>query len=123
MAFVDSFAARVDVLDYDTLAAEHTGQLRAELAWNGQLIGSSELLIAGHARSQALIIVLRMCVSLNGCLVYGSKIGLPKASEAVIEPVWLARQPLTLSRMFEADVQGIGCFFDYLLGTWHIFTV
>jgi tRNA(fMet)-specific endonuclease VapC len=54
---VEGFAARLDVLDYDDEAAIHTGQLRAELASLGQPIGPYDQLIAGHARSQGLILV------------------------------------------------------------------
>ena len=54
---LEGFAARLEVLDYDTLAATHTGQLRAELAKQGKLIGPYEQMIAGHARSLGLITV------------------------------------------------------------------
>lgn len=54
---VEAFAARLDVLDYDSAAAAHTGQLRAELAKAGRQIGPYDQMIAGHARSRGLIIV------------------------------------------------------------------
>lgn len=54
---VEGFSARLDVLDYDDEAAIHTGQLRAELSRLGQPIGPYDQLIAGHARSQGLILV------------------------------------------------------------------
>lgn len=54
---VESFAARLDVLDYDPIAAAHTGQLRAELARSGTPIGAYDQMIAGHARSRGLILV------------------------------------------------------------------
>lgn len=54
LAVVEGFAARLDVLDYDALAAEHTGQLRAELAKAGTPIGPYDQMIAGRARSRAL---------------------------------------------------------------------
>lgn len=57
LAVVEGFAARLDVLDYDALAAGHTGQLRAELARAGTPIGPYDHLIAGHARSRGLILV------------------------------------------------------------------
>ena len=57
LAVVEGFAARVAQHDYDQHAAAHTGQLRAELAKRGQLIGPYDQMIAGHARSQGLIIV------------------------------------------------------------------
>ena len=54
---IEGFAARLDVLDYDDLAATHTGQLRAELAKQGNPIGPYDQMIAGHARSLGLITV------------------------------------------------------------------
>lgn len=54
---VEGFAARLEVLSYDQVAASHTGQLRAELARGGTPIGPYEQLIAGHARSRGLILV------------------------------------------------------------------
>jgi tRNA(fMet)-specific endonuclease VapC len=44
-------------LSYDRDAAAHTGQLRAELAKVGTPIGPYDQMIAGHARSQGLILV------------------------------------------------------------------
>jgi len=57
LAVVEGFAARLEVLSYDEAAANHTGQLRAELARSGTPIGPYDQLIAGHARSRGLIIV------------------------------------------------------------------
>ncbi|WP_248800092.1 type II toxin-antitoxin system tRNA(fMet)-specific endonuclease VapC [Pseudomonas sp. MWU13-2105] len=57
LAEVEGFAARLDVLKYDQGAAAHTGQLRAELARAGKPIGPYDQMIAGHARSQGLILV------------------------------------------------------------------
>jgi tRNA(fMet)-specific endonuclease VapC len=57
LAVVEGFAARLDVLAYDTQAAAHSGQLRAELARAGCVIGPYDQMIAGHARSQGLILV------------------------------------------------------------------
>lgn len=57
LAVVEGFAARLDVLDYDALAAEHTGQLRAELAKAGTPIGPYDQMIAGHARSRGLTVI------------------------------------------------------------------
>ena len=45
------------VLDYDTKAAAHYGNIRAELEKSGQTIGVNDLHIAGHARSEGLILV------------------------------------------------------------------
>jgi len=57
LAVVEGFAARLEVLSYDAPAANHTGQLRAELARNGTPIGPYDQLIAGHARSRGMIMV------------------------------------------------------------------
>ena len=57
LAVVEGFAARLEVLKYDQDAAAHTGQLRAELAKAGMTIGPYDHMIAGHARSQGLILV------------------------------------------------------------------
>ncbi len=54
---IEGFAARLEVLPYDTDAAIHTGQLRAELKKLGRPIGPYDEMIAGHARSQGLVIV------------------------------------------------------------------
>jgi len=57
LAVVEGFAARLEVLKYDWEAAANTGQLRAELAKLGTPIGPYDQMIAGHARSQGLILV------------------------------------------------------------------
>lgn len=57
LAVLESFVARLEVLDYDIKGASHTGQLRAELALAGTPIGPYDQMIAGHARSQGLILV------------------------------------------------------------------
>jgi tRNA(fMet)-specific endonuclease VapC len=54
---VESFLSRLVVADYGLHAAEHTGQLRAELQKQGELIGPYDQMIAGHARSLGLIVV------------------------------------------------------------------
>lgn len=54
---VEGFAARVEVLPYEENAAAHTAQIRAELAAAGKPIGPYDQMIAGHARSQGLIVV------------------------------------------------------------------
>ena len=48
LAVVEGFAARLEVLSYDEIAATHTGQLRAELALIGTPIGPYDQLIAGQ---------------------------------------------------------------------------
>ena len=54
---IEGFAARLEVLAYDNNAAAHTAQLRAELKRVGRPIGPYDEMIAGHARSQGLIVV------------------------------------------------------------------
>jgi len=54
---VEGLAARLDVLDYNDLAAVHTGQIRAELVKVGKPVGPYDQMIAGHARSKGFILV------------------------------------------------------------------
>ena len=54
---VERFAARLGVLPYDSSAAAHTAEIRANLERRGLSIGAYDLMIAGHARSQGLIVV------------------------------------------------------------------
>lgn len=76
LAAVEDLAARLEVLTYDRNAAAHTEQLRAELARLGTPIGPFDQMIAGHARSQGLIIVTITVVSLSEYLDCGAKTGL-----------------------------------------------
>ncbi len=57
LAVIEGFSARLEVLNYDTAAAVHTGQIRAEQARQGRPIGPYDQMIAGHARSCGLIVV------------------------------------------------------------------
>ena len=54
---VERFAARLDVLPYDSQAAVHTADIRATLERRGLPIGAYDLMIAGHARSRGLVVV------------------------------------------------------------------
>ena len=54
---VDDFVSRLEVLDYDSFASAHYGDIRADLERKGLVIGVNDLHIAGHARSQSLILV------------------------------------------------------------------
>ncbi len=56
LADIEGLAARLEVLPFDSPAATHFGQLRAELANIGQPIGPYDQMIAGHARSLGLIL-------------------------------------------------------------------
>ena len=51
------FTGRIDVLEFDTDAAAHHGEIRATLERQGQTIGPYDLMIAGHARSRGLVVV------------------------------------------------------------------
>jgi len=57
LADIDALAARMDIISFDEEAAIHFGQLRAELASAGKIIGPYDLMVAGQARSRGLILV------------------------------------------------------------------
>jgi tRNA(fMet)-specific endonuclease VapC len=54
---VEGLLGRLDILDFDLGAAEHAGQIRAELAVSGNPIGPFDVMIAGHARAAGLCLV------------------------------------------------------------------
>ena len=54
---IEALLERIEVLDFDFDAAEHAGQIRAELAVAGTPIGPYDIMIAGHARSTGLCLV------------------------------------------------------------------
>lgn len=49
--------AGMDVLDFDTNAAEEYGKIRASLEKKGLIIGPLDMMIAGHARSMGYTVV------------------------------------------------------------------
>lgn len=51
------FASGITVLAWDAAAADHYGNIRAELERKGRVIGNMDLLIAAHARSIDAILV------------------------------------------------------------------
>ena len=57
MRKVEDFVSRLEVLPYDSSAASHYGDIRANLEKKGTPIGVNDVHIAGHARSEALILV------------------------------------------------------------------
>ena len=57
LSVIEGLAARLAVESFDTQAAMHFGQLRAELAKSGRLFGPYDMMIAGHARALGLILV------------------------------------------------------------------
>lgn len=54
---VEDFVSRLDVLPYTDKAAAHYGNIRADLERKGTPIGVNDLYIAGHARSEGLVLV------------------------------------------------------------------
>jgi len=57
LSVVEDFCSRLDVLPYGIKAARHYGAIRAALEKQGQPIGVNDLHIAGHARSEGLVLV------------------------------------------------------------------
>jgi tRNA(fMet)-specific endonuclease VapC len=54
---VEHFAARMAILAFDSEAAGHAAEIRADLERRGCVIGPYDLMIAGHARSRGLVVV------------------------------------------------------------------
>lgn len=54
---IESFFAHLEVLPFGENAASHYGDIRADLERRGMLIGPYDLMIAGHARSEGLVVV------------------------------------------------------------------
>ncbi|NOT84348.1 MAG: tRNA(fMet)-specific endonuclease VapC [Methylococcaceae bacterium] len=54
---VEDFVSRLVVLDYGSKAAAHYGDIRAVLEREGLTIDVNDLHIAGHARSEGLMLV------------------------------------------------------------------
>lgn len=57
LTLIDELTARLDVRDFDTRAASHAANIRAQLQRQGALIGGNDMLIAGHARSLGLKLI------------------------------------------------------------------
>lgn len=57
LATLEGFSARLEILSFDEPASRQFGQVKAELESQGNQIGCYDTMIAGHARSQGLIIV------------------------------------------------------------------
>ena len=47
----------IAVLPFDEIAASYYGKIRADLEQSGLIIGPLDMLIAGHAKSQGLILI------------------------------------------------------------------
>ena len=54
---IEDFCSRLVVLPYGSKAAQHYGAIRASLEKLGRPIGVNDLHIAGHARSEGLVLV------------------------------------------------------------------
>ncbi|RKF18838.1 tRNA(fMet)-specific endonuclease VapC [Alginatibacterium sediminis] len=54
---VEDFTSRLEVLAYADKAANHYGDIRGDLERKGTTIGVNDLHIAGHARSEGLVLV------------------------------------------------------------------
>ncbi|QLB39572.1 MULTISPECIES: tRNA(fMet)-specific endonuclease VapC [Mannheimia] len=57
IAVIEDFLSRLTILDYQPKSAAHFGNIKAELAKQGKLIGENDIHIAAHARSEGLVIV------------------------------------------------------------------
>jgi tRNA(fMet)-specific endonuclease VapC len=57
LAAIEDFCSRLKVLPYGSKAAQHYGAIRSALEKLGQPIGVNDLHIAGHARSEGLVLV------------------------------------------------------------------
>ncbi len=56
-AMINELSAQLAVLDFDMSAADHAANIRADLQRRGCMIGSNDMLIAGHARSLGLKLI------------------------------------------------------------------
>lgn len=54
---VEDFTSRLEVLEYNRKAADHYGDIRADLERKGTPIGVNDLHISAHARSEGLVLV------------------------------------------------------------------
>ena len=57
LSAIEDFCSRLKVLPYGAKGAQHYGAIRAALEKLGQPIGVNDLHIAGHARSEGLVLV------------------------------------------------------------------
>ncbi|PJE77681.1 tRNA(fMet)-specific endonuclease VapC [invertebrate metagenome] len=58
---MEDFVSRLEVLKYGDKAAAHYGEIRADLERKGTPIGVNDLHIAGHGRSEGMIVVTNNC--------------------------------------------------------------
>ena len=57
LATIEDFCSRLQVLPYGAKAAQHYGTIRGTLEKLGHPIGVNDLHIAGHARSEGMVLV------------------------------------------------------------------
>jgi len=57
LGIIEDFCSRLEVLPYGAKAAQHYGAIRTALEKLGRPIGVNDLHIAGHARSEGLVLV------------------------------------------------------------------
>ena len=49
--------ANIEIMNFDSLAAESYGKIRADLERDGEPIGSLDMMIAGHAKALGYVVV------------------------------------------------------------------
>lgn len=54
---IDQFVSHLNIQEFDSIAADTYGDIRAELESRGTVIGSEDLLIGAHARSLNCVLV------------------------------------------------------------------
>jgi len=54
---IEDFVRHLDVVEWDTDAADQYGMIRAELEANGSPIGAMDMMIAAHAKSMKAVLV------------------------------------------------------------------
>jgi len=54
---IEDFVRHLDVVEWDTDAADQYGMIRAELEANGNPIGAMDMMIAAHAKSMKAVLV------------------------------------------------------------------
>ena len=57
LAVIEGLASVMCIAELPEEAAEHYGQIRAELQKSGKIIGNNDLWLAAHARSQGWVLV------------------------------------------------------------------
>ena len=69
---IETMAARLEVLPFDSGAAYHFGQIRAQLYSEGKPMDPYDMMIAGHARASGMILVtnnMKEFVRVSGLLL------------------------------------------------------